>query len=252
MNRQIFKHILVYLPLMLASITCIGQFTEIIPREGRLKGSVNSVSFANYNIARNDTTDLKELNDKCTYLYDIKGLLIEEQVSDLDEINPGPFRTVYSYDANGYRIQALDYSRERILREKAIYKYDPSKRLVEESVGQKVTNRTLLNETGNVIETTYYRNDAIPFSTLHFKYDRNGYCIESIQSWTKSTKLQKIVYEYDANHNLVKETTFNNSKLLSIYTYTYTDYDKMENWLIQYSYRNGMLDGVTERSISYQ
>lgn len=252
MNRQILKHILVFLPLMLASITCIGQFTEISPREGRVKGRVSSVLFANYNIVRNDTADLKQFNDKCTYLYNFNGLLKEMQFSDLEETNPGPFRTVYSYDINGYRIEALDYSREGILRSKAIYMFNPSKRLVVVREGQTVTNRTLLNKAGNVIETTDYHYDSTPFSTVRFRYDRNGLCIESNQSWTKSADLQKIVYEYDVNYNLIKETVFNNSKSLSTYTYTYSDYDKMKNWLRQYSYRNGILDGVTERTIMYQ
>jgi hypothetical protein len=252
MNRQILKVILVYLPLMLASTACIGQLTEISPLEGRVKGKISSVLIVNYNIVKTDTAQLKEFNDKCTYLYNLKGLLIEEQISDHEGTNPGPFRTVYSYDTNGNRNQSLNYTRNGELRGKAIYKLDPSKRMVEVRVAHTVTNRTLLNKAGIVIETTDYHYDSTPFSTLRFRYDQNGLCIESIQSWAKSADLVKIVYEYDVNHNLNKMTTFNNSKSSSTYTYTYSKYDKMENWLTQYSYRDGILDGVTERTIIYQ
>lgn len=109
-----------------------------------------------------------------------------------------------------------------------------------------------LDKTGNVIETTYFHEYPTPFSTYRYKYDRNGLCIESIQSWSKSAKILKTVYEYDANHTLIKETIHNNLKLLYIYTYVYSNYDKMQNWLTQHTYVNGKLDGVTERAIVYR
>ena len=114
------------------------------------------------------------------------------------------------------------------------------------------TSEMLLDDTGNIIKTIIYHYYPSPFSTLRYKYDSSGLCIESIQSWSKSADLQKIVYEYDADQHLIKETVHNNGKLLSAYTYTYSKYDQSKNWLVQHAYRNGKLSGISERSITYQ
>jgi hypothetical protein len=247
------KFFLAYLPLTFASITCFGQFTEISPREGRIKGKVDSVVFANYNIVKSDTGEAREFNDKCTYLYNLRGLLVEARNSDNEGTYPAQFRTVYTYDDKGHLSQVLDYSRKGVLRGKGIYTFDPAKRLLEvRSGGGNVTSRIQLDKVSNVVESTDYRDYPTPFTTMNYKYDRNGLCIESVQIWAKSADLQKIVYEYDANHDLVKETVYNNLKLLATYAYTYSKYDNQKNWLMQHTYRNGKIDGVTERTIVYR
>ncbi|MES2456617.1 MAG: hypothetical protein V4594_13785 [Bacteroidota bacterium] len=252
MIRQILKHISVLLPIALACSTCFGQFKEINPREGRLKGKVDSVVFNNFNFIKSDTGEVREFNDKCTYVYNAKGFLIEELSSDEEGTDQEIFKTVYIYDAKGDHSQVLDYGQKGILQKKEIYTFDPAKRLVKMSAAGTVTTKIQLDKSGNITENIIYHKYPLPFSTFRYRYNREGLCIESIQSWSKSAGLQKISYEYDTYGNLIQETIDNNSKLSCTYTYRYSQYDKMGNWLIQHTYKNGTPDGVTERSIHYQ
>lgn len=187
MNRYILKPILIILPFALACSTCAGQFKEINPREGRLKGKVDSVVFTNFNVVKNDAREVREFNDKCTYVYNSKGFLIEERASDDEGTAPETFRTVYNYDHKGYYSQTLDYGPKGVLKEKNIYTFDPAKRMVQISAGPAKT-KILLDKAGNIIENINYHNYPVPFSTFRYTYDRKGLCIESVQSWSKSTK----------------------------------------------------------------
>ena len=252
MLNQIFKFIFVYLALMVNSLIGFGQFLQQSPREGRINGKVDSVVFKSYNITRNGNAKVREFNDRWSYLYDLKGNLVEEQSSDEEDMSSGCFREVYSYSADGRLASVVNYSKTNELRGEEKYTFDPSKLEVQVKEAQTVTAVMQLDETGNVIKTTYYHNPNKPFSTWLYKYNAKGLCIESVQSWTNSPAVQKIIYEYDTNQNLIKETTYNNSKLSATSTYAYSKFDQHSNWLVQRSYRYGRLDSETERSVYYQ
>ena len=253
MLNQIFKFIFVYLALMANSLIGFGQFLQQSPREGRIKGKVDSVVFKNYNISRNGNAEvIREFNDWCRYIYDLKGGLAEGHFSDEEEMSSGYFREVHSYSADGYLNSVVNYSKTNELDGEETYTFDPSKREVQVKEAKIVTTVMQLDGTGKVIKTTNYHDSSKLFSTLDYKYDAKGLCIESVQTWSKSPAVQKIIYEYDTNQNLIKETTYNNSKLSATYTYAYSKFDQYRNWLMQRSYRNGKLESETERSVSYQ
>jgi len=251
MENQRLKFIIFYLVLMVHSTVGFGQFLQQSPREGSVTGKVDSVVFKNYNIIRNGNAEVREFNDWCRYIYDSKGVLAQGHFSDEEEMSSGYFREVHSYSADGYLTSVVNFNKTNELEGEETYTFDPSMREVQVNEAKIVTTVMKLDGTGNVIKTTNYHDSNKPFSTLDYKYDAKGLCIESVQSWANSAAVQKIIYEYDTNQNLIKETTYNNSKLSAIYTYTYIKFDQFQNWLIQRSYRNGILYSETERTVSY-
>ena len=109
---RIIKGIVVYLSLIVNSTICFGQFTEQSPREGRLKGKIASVVFTNYNIVINGKKEVKEFNDRVAYLYDSKGLLQEEHLSDEEGIDSKQFRSVYTYNVEGDLSSLINYNQK--------------------------------------------------------------------------------------------------------------------------------------------
>ena len=252
MTIRIIKGVVVYLLLIVNSTFCFGQFTEQSPREGRLKGKIASVVFANYNIVINGKKEVKEFNDRVEYLYDSKGLLQEEHLSDEEGIDSKQFRSVYTYNVEGNLSSLINYNQKNIITEKETYTFDPIKRLVVVNNEDTVKTKMQLDKAGNIMETTIYHGNPTPFSTFRYKYNTKGLCSEVLQSWSKSGDLHKTVYLYDANGNLIKETAYKNARVLSVYTYTYSKFDQFKNWLVQKTYSRGRLDGTSERVISYE
>lgn len=252
MNHQKAFCTLFYVLMTLNSLICVGQFTEQSPREGRLKGKVESVVFANYNIVINGKKEVKEFNDRVTYLYDSKGLLQEEHLSYEEGIDSKQFRSVYTYDVEGNLNSLINYNQQNIITENETYTFDPIKRLVVVNNEDTIKTRMQLDKAGNIMETTIYHGNPTPFSTLRYKYNAKGLCSEVLQSWSKSGDIHKTVYVYDANGNLLKETEYKNTRILSLFTYTYSEYDQFKNWLLQKTYSRGRLNGISERFISYK
>jgi hypothetical protein len=251
MNRKILKILLIYLPLTLVGSTCFAQFTNSNePRDGRLNGKVDSVVSTYFNIK---IGGVKELNDRCTDLYNDKGLLIEERLSDFDSTETRSFKTTYSYDEKDNYKQGLDYSLSGKLKGRDFYTFDPLKRLVEIRNIRYLTTTLLLDKAGNVLENINYQLQyPTPFSTTLYKYNSKGLCIESFQTWTGSTDSHQILYTYNADNSLTKEIVHNDGSLLASYTYSYPKLDKKHNWLIQNKYRDGHLINVAERIIAYR
>jgi uncharacterized protein RhaS with RHS repeats len=252
MTICIIRGIVVYLSLIVNSTICFGQFKEQSPREGQLKGKIASVVFANYNILINGKKETKEFNDRVAYLYDSKGLLQEEHLSDEEGIDSKQFRSVYTYNVEGNLSSLINYNQENIITERETYTFDPIKRLVVVNNEDTVKTKMQLDKAGNIMETTIYHGYPTPFSTFRYKYNAKGLCSEVLQSWSKSGDLHKTVYVYDANGNLIKETAYKNARVLSVYTYTYSKFDQFKNWLVQKTYSRGRLDGISERVISYE
>ena len=252
MTIRIIKGVVVYLLLIVNSTFCFGQFTEQSPREGRLKGKVESVVFANYYIMKDGNVEVKEFNDRVAYYYDLKGLLKEERSSDEENVDSKQYRSVYNYNAEGHLSSVIEYDQENAIADTETYTFDPTKRLVHLTLAKTSTTKMQLDDVGNVIEMFVYHHNPEPFSTTRYKYNAKGLCSESVQSWSKSKDLHKTIYEYDANDNLIKETAYKNASVIATYTYTYSKYDQFKNWLVQKTYKSGRLDGVSERNIYYQ
>lgn len=210
MIRQSFFILLV---LLSAGNTCLAQFKNTNePMDGPLRGKIDSVVVSYYNVKAGG---VKELNDRNTYVYNAKGLLIEDRMSDYDEDETsGQMKTFYSYDDNGNYSQMLDYNSKGILSRKEMYKFDPIKHLVEiKSVRGITTTKLLLDERGNILEDTDYQLDTI-FSITRYKYNSVGRCIESFKTWAGSPDTQKILYAYKADGNLIKENTYKTVRCL--------------------------------------
>jgi hypothetical protein len=249
MIRQLLKLLLLCLVLPFSNSTCFAQFTNSNePRDGRLKGKIDSVVITYFNIK---TGGVKELNDRCTDLYNVKGLLTEERISDYDE-DAGPLREVYNYDDNGNYSQSLHYNSKSNLTGKVFYTFDSLKRIVETKSVRTITGTLQLDKTGNVIEDITYHEYPTVSTIFRYKYNRRGLCIESHQTWAKSSGAQQILYTYNADNNLIKEVIYNNGPLLSSYTYSYPKFDEKHNWLIQNKYRDGHLINVAERVVAYR
>ncbi len=217
--------------------------------DGALKGKVDSVIVSYFNVKPGG---VKELNDKNTYVYNAKGLLVEDRTSDYDSNDSRQFKTTYSYDDKGNYKEVLDYNLNGEVSGRVLYSFDAVKRVVETTSLKTITGRMQLDKAGNIIEDITYQEYPVPFTTFQYKYNKRGLCVERYQTWVKSTDSQKITYMYNANNNLIKEIVINDGKLLVTKTYSYPKYDRKGNWLIQNTYRDGLLEAVGERKITYK
>jgi hypothetical protein len=245
------KRQLLILSFLLTTTTiCLAQFKDNNePKETRPKGKPDSVVTTYFNVK---IGGVKELNVREIYLYNVEGCLIEDRVTDLDSTQSGVFRTVYSYDDRGNYKQTVSFNPKGNLRGQALYSFDPLKRLVEIRRNNIIRVKLLLDTSGNILEAINYHDTDTPFTIFRYKYNRKGLCIESFQSWSKSSDIQKIMYTYNADDDLINEVVYNNSALLSSYTYSYAKYDKNHNWVIRNTYQNGQLTNIEERNIAYK
>ena len=249
MLHQILKSLLIPVVFLTSYTTCFGQFKNSNePKDGRMRGKIDSVVITYFNIK---TGGVKEFNDKDTYLYNARGLLMELRVA-VDSAESRGFRTIYSYDEKGNYSQVVDCNFNGTLSKKETYTFDLVKRLVEIKNVRNIKTTLLLDKYGNILENTNYQLDyPTPFSITRYKYDLKGLCTESFESWTGSSDTQQILFAYDTDDNLIKETVYNNGPLLSINTYSYTKFDEKHNWLVRNTYLNGKLFEVAERRITY-
>ncbi len=251
------------LPLFLMLSSCTKQNNK---KNGwdelNLKRKVKSVTEVPYEAKEKNGKIIKGKRtggfwDNCKYLFDSKGNKIEEYSYNL---NGSLYdKTTFQYNTNGNIIKANIYNSDTILYRKTIYKYDANGKLIEELCGTsfgtlegKVNYK--YDYRGSMIEFNFKSLDGRLKSKATYKYNANGdvikFCIFNSDGSNSKTS-----YKYDANGNKIEENcTSDGRKKIDKYKYREIykyEYDKKGNWIRKITYRNNVLEKITERTIEY-
>ena len=189
----------------------------------------------------------------------------EAQQGDLDEV------IIYEFDKNGNNTKYATYNHwgdclfsskftyengECVLQEtKNSYSGNYKTELISRQGNVRIFEQASEQDTVKIEETTSKR--YLCFNTYASDYkmkeevwtDNKNNVIER-----KVTRDEVIVYwvksKFEGNNEVKAEYLDENNK--GIWTYSYGDYDKKRNWTKKISYKDGVLESVTIREITYR
>lgn len=270
----------IYTSLVLLLITSFSFSQKSNLQEANMKGAISSIETTEFiadekgqkaqKISEMTTlfnkegnmTELKVWSEyvnhiyKCT--YNEKGKIVE--MSSFDNANEGKLastnkslynengqkseesllmpdgtlflRMVFSYDNAGNLIEKKNCgATENSCSEKTIFEYDTSNNLIAEKQMRVLT--------GKISEKKLY------------KYDAKGNRIQTEIYNSREELVEKFVYEYDHNNNLVKATPYDAFGIMEgIETYTYV-YDNQQNWIKKTKFTDNYPEVITEQKITY-
>lgn len=193
-------------------------------------------------------------------------------------------KNVFKYDANGNRVELLNYRADGKLNSTIRSTYDANGVIVKEEtllgdgkvdlvstiktdakgnrieqqderpMGNIVFNYKYYykyDEKGQQTERIAYRGNGSFLFKYTFKYDDNGNKTEWIQQGSDSSIIGRVVYKYNEKNNLTEQTEYEgNTNLKATYTYEY-DLDKKGNWIRQKKMQDGKVIEIKEREIEY-
>jgi hypothetical protein len=163
-------------------------------------------------------------------IYDDKGRLIEERMSDL----AGPVKIINMYDNAGNKTESKLYDSRKRLLERETYSYD--------------TN-------GKLIENIIYGEKDMLASKIRFAYDEKGNLSEKSRFDADGQILERDRHEfkYDASDNLLweKHHRFYIGTEESSEGSEYAEFDDKGNWRRKLLSRDGSPQMVIERQIEY-
>lgn len=233
------------LPALLFILSCSSKepFIKTIPFDG-MRGNVQVCQVDYYRVNR----WFGKISEGAWFMEDVRafdeeGHLIAEGT---ENENGDVSICTYSYD-NGVLLMKRDsssYVSEDCLmdRKRGYEKYvtritDDGKRhtfeyeLVYDGltrrrvVGGEVTRETVYDEAGLVVEEKKFGGDKV---------------------------IGRTVYQYDENNDVVKEFEYDKDGSLSIYTYTYPEYDENGNWVVRHHWYDGEVGLISKRQITYR
>lgn len=187
------------------------------------------------------------INIEYTYKYDNNNRLIEENLDGLSKS-----KSFYSYNSNNLVSEVKIYDEKGALDKTWTYEYDGTDRIIK-----AIESTTLGGDPWGYIhnytysenkttDTTYSISDNSVFGIMEDEYDSNGNLISN--AWTsgntgKRKQQQGIIYEYNSNRQVSKETSW--SMLPSNLTYkkyTYNEDGTIQKIHISYSYKTSESD----------
>jgi hypothetical protein len=280
MSRQLLKSLLSAVLILISGATCFGQFINDSKLGAKPKGKIDTIAVMQYGPDSEDST--RRLSNKTINVYDKKGQVVESynffKPSNTD-VGPNDkdsrySNAVFSYDNKGNLMEIMHYDLLHKPSYKDTYVYSDSKlsgnmkchfykdrRYYSGVEPQSIEFK--LNDSGNIIEEKIYQDTA--GKALKFiqnaTYNNKGYLIEvnilpyyyDLRPWPPI----KHLYSYDNKGNLSKKIgrtyhAVTHSVVYTItYIYTYPEFDKHHNWLVQNAYVNGKLQEVVRRRITY-
>ncbi len=161
--------------------------------------------------------DQPDAEYKTAYIYSGDKLIEEVRSSGSGE-KVGCRKHVY--DAAGNRIEIVEYDGDENLIAKTVYKFDSNNNLVEETTYDCEDSENLeldssilyvYDEQNRLIERQIKDEDMV-FEKIDYKYDNKNNIIEENfferDDFEDEGYSVRIVYEYGANDNIVKETEY--------------------------------------------
>ena len=163
---------------------------------------------------------------KVVYKYNEKGTLIEEQDFYDGELQ---YITKYEYNEKDKKIktQYFEYSDGEELKHTTKYEYN-DKGLVTEKIEydkqSKLINKAVYeyNNKGSVIELQNFEGEKLEYTTK-YEYNDKGLVTEEIEYDPQDEIINKAVFEYNDNGDVIELQNFEGEKLEYIIKYKYND-----------------------------
>ncbi|MFQ5729563.1 MAG: hypothetical protein ACE5GN_04300 [Waddliaceae bacterium] len=157
------------------------------------------------------------------------------------------FKSVFNYDTEGNLSDGIEYDYKGGVSFKWTYAYDPVKKHIEKKQlfpdGALFSKTTYLyDDLGNLIEEKRYLQQTKNRFRWHYLYDNEGRKTEEayylMRSGNRNEKMKsllnfKAVFAYDNEGNLITETKYNASGMVSSKRHFEYKYDHLGNWVTQ-------------------
>ena len=141
-----------------------------------------------------------------------------------------------NFDEKGNQVEVLSGDGQARYKEKYIYTYDKSARIVQTSVVDSGVRGNYTYVIGNYT----YNKDGYSIKTIDslqqplseiYKYDNEGYLIEKDSYFDPKLASPISKYKYDKNHHLIQiEERSDKGELIAIQTFKYPALDSKNNW----------------------
>jgi hypothetical protein len=157
-----------------------------------------------------------------TYTYDANENLILQKAVKKD--SSLMFRETTSYDSNNNRKDHYHYLADGTFKYRNVAFYDGKNRMTELSwywpSGFRSKNVYTYNGDSKISDIEYSETGEKTYE-WKYRYDSNYNLIEAIQYYPLNNLAQKEIYDYDAQNQLIKQTTFQNGSLSKVLTFSY-------------------------------
>lgn len=172
--RKPFAAILIGM-LLVSSISAQKMRTDREKYE--LRGPVRSVRTEI--VTEEEKRELSEF-----YAFDVQGRLVEE-ISAEEYLDQGPWKSVYTYDEQGFVSEKAEFEKDDLLSGKIIYAYDNKGNKTEEQyygVEGRRYRQASYDTKGKLIESTYYNPDGSVMrkDIFTYQYKTEGNKVEEL------------------------------------------------------------------------
>ena len=169
-------------------------------------------------VESDEFTSKDTLVDKLLYNYDTAGKLASTVCTDND--GKIQWKSIYTYDENGNKIDESQYNANDELVNRSIFKYVDGKQ-IEESfynsdgalLGKFITK---LDDKGRKAELAQYNEEGMLEIKQTYSYNDAGKLSEIAYSDMFGRTLKKTVYRFDASYSVTEEQTYNAHNKLAI------------------------------------
>ncbi|MBQ7378919.1 MAG: hypothetical protein IJW70_04475 [Clostridia bacterium] len=170
------------------------------------------------------------------YTYDDNNLLVKTEFSYAQAAEAGG-STTYEYNESGQLIKECSYDYRGRQKDETVYEYDESGRMIKAQSEKSITTRTY-GEHNSYIELI---EDIKGKWNEKYEciYDTNGNLL-SYRSYQDEEIYSERVYEYNADNQVIKLTTYKNGSVVTDTIYEYKDGLQIKSTL----YRTGEVEGV--------
>lgn len=187
-----------------------------------------------------------------SYMYDDANHLTQSSEYELSLLK---YKYIYSYNSIDSISKMKVYNKDGELYETWTYEYDNTKRLIKATYKDELSNNFgyIHNYTYsgyNITDTTYNLKDGSLFGITLDEYDSHGNLTSN--TWIngntgKRTQQKGIIYEYDLNGKITKETSWGMlSDNLTYKDYTYNEDGSIQKIHLSYSYNKDESDLIYE------
>lgn len=238
----------------------------IFIEESMQKASIRMNQIAGYNLEYHQKSDYKnnhiikresfaengDLVSTETFVYNDNGEIVSKEIKNNDGSLVILF--TYEYTPDGY---VVTKSENDVIISKTDYVLDASKNIVSEKENNLLDEGNLFVEKKNEYKNNFLVKTNVKYNNgdyaIVYKNDNLGNSIEEEYLNNGKKLINKFLRKYDANNNLIEETTFDaNGKVQNVTKILY-EYDAHNNWTkrTQYASKIEMPISNTIRTIRY-
>lgn len=209
-----------------------------------------------FNEKQNNTEEIIEYPDghksKKTYEYNDKNYLIKKIIHGKSYL----IVDTYKYDKNGNLITIYNTDENNSNKGKETYKYDIKNQLIKK--GQYYSDGSFsylweykYDEKGNkIIEIITGLYESLSRKKL-FRYDNRNNLTRITIYDIKESLIGEEFYQFDSKNNIIEERfSYPADKRNDLWNYKY-EFDKNRNWIKRTSFKNNIVQFVTDRKIEY-